>query len=56
MSVEAIVNWQALMTATLVPPAERLRQVERVRIVRTMSPDAPECECPEFCRIDHDND
>lgn len=72
MTVETQVDWQTLMTATLVPPvsriahveprAERTRYPEMPRFERLVptrptepTPRSPECECPESCRLDHDN-
>jgi hypothetical protein len=56
--VEAQINWQAFTMATLVPPAQRIAYVETRRTERAASVEAAavDCECPEFCRIDHEND
>jgi hypothetical protein len=60
--MEAQMNWQAFMTATLVPPAQRIRHVDAQPVTRSVDRSmlvevaTVECECPEFCPIDHEND
>jgi hypothetical protein len=61
MSLDNRINWQALMTATIIPPAESFRhsepRIERPpRLERLPLLRLPRCECPDFCHIDHEND
>lgn len=67
MHAATVADWQALMSATLVPPPERLRFVDPLpnkplrlngTAVKPVSPaaDVDECQCPESCRMDHEND